>query len=100
MKTTKYKTSKSRVMTKAWEMKKGKTGWAFTFSQCLKQAWKEEKRKVERWNDDYDRNHFLGKYSAKYMAEINASIPKSVANINFLANTLTSYYANNMYNGD
>ena len=100
MKTTKYKTSKRRVMQYAWEMKKGKTGWAFTFSQCLVKAWAVEKINVERWNNQYEIDNCLGRYTAENIAKLKASIPKHTVDLSYLANTLTNYYSNNMYNGD
>jgi hypothetical protein len=89
MKTT-FKTDRSRVMTKAWEIKKGRNGWAFTFSQCLKQAWKQEKKSVERMNETYNRDNYSG------------SVTGNVKNVSldFLSNTLTNYYMYNTYNGD
>ena len=101
MTTTKFKISRSRVMGYAWEMKKGKMGWAFTFSECLAKAWKVEKIRVERQNDDYDSKFGLGRFSAKNIEELKASTIKGNGNFtHLLANTLTDYYANDMYNGD
>lgn len=95
-----FKTDKSSVMKRAWAIKKGKTGWAFTFSQCLKRAWKEEKSSIARMNDKLDRQYGRGKYSPANIAAIDAMIPKTNVSLAFMADTLIDYYAYNTYNGD
>ncbi|MDR3140389.1 MAG: hypothetical protein LBU37_01465 [Tannerellaceae bacterium] len=96
----KTKCDKSSVMEKAWSTKKGRNGWMFTFSQCLTWAWKNEKKRVKRWNDDEDRRNHTGEYLPAKIAERKAQIKTSVCDMSFMADTLISYYANNCYNGD
>ena len=48
------KCDRSSVMKRAWEMKKGRNGWAYTFAQCLKYAWKEEKRLIRQFMYQYE----------------------------------------------
>lgn len=93
MKTTSTYNKRS-VMRKAWEIKKGRFGWSYTFSQCLKMAWSEEKKKVARLNDALDRKNGTGKYSTTSERKINYT------SLSGMANSLVDYYANNTYNGD
>ena len=94
---TTFKVSKLSVMKTAWAMKKDQRfGWGRTFSFCLKAAWKEEKRKAERYNDYIDFKYGLGKYSYNNRVE---SKPRTL-DLSYMAGTLTDYYRNNTYNGD
>ena len=49
--------NKRNVMRSAWEIKKGRNGWMYTFAECLRYAWKEAKRQVKRANEWYERQY-------------------------------------------
>ena len=97
MKAPKY--NKSRVMRSAWAMfKSGKKyrNHVLTFSECLKEAWKHEHLSYNKELRLY-RLFILNK---KQCEERDAKRNIGVCSMDFLADTLVSYYANNRYNGD
>lgn len=89
MKTTKY--NKSEIMSKAWAIyKSGHSIYSMSFGIALSRAWEiaketrayeAKKAEAQNWANDWNNN--------------NTSF-----DINILAPTLSSYYANNTYNGD
>lgn len=87
-------------MARAWKIKKGCNAWVFTFSQCLKRAWKKEKSSIACMNNNLARQYGRGKYSSANFVAVDAMIPKTNVSLAFMADTLIDYYAHNRYNGD
>lgn len=88
-------------MRRAWEMKKDRrTGWMFTFAQCLKYAWREAKQSAARWQDHEDRRLGRGKYSREAREAREAQIQRKTTSMAHMADALVAYYSNNRYNGD
>jgi len=83
--------NKSRIMKSAWTMfKTGKSyrRHVFTFGECLKGAWADERKKVEKM----DR-----------LMRLREKMPQRAYNpisINQLSETLVNYYAYNTFNND
>lgn len=83
--------NKSNIMKSAWSMfKTGKSyrRHIYTFSECLKLAWADERKKVERMNN---------------LVRLRKMMPEKASNpvsLNYLTATLVNYYANNTFNND
>lgn len=83
--------NKSRIMKSAWAMfKAGKSfrRHVYTFGECLKLAWADERKKVERMNS-------LSRLRERM--PVKASNPVNMA---YLSDTLMNYYAYNTFNND
>lgn len=83
--------NKSRIMKSAWTMfKAGKSfrRHVYTFGECLKLAWADERKKVERMNS-------LSRLRERM--PVKASNPVNMA---YLSDTLMNYYAYNTFNND
>lgn len=83
--------NKSRIMKSAWTMfKAGKSfrRHVYTFGECLKLAWAEERKKVEKMNS-------LSRLRERM--PVKASNPVNMA---YLSDTLMNYYAYNTFNND
>lgn len=93
------KYNKARIMKTAWSMfKSGKKyrNHVLTFSECLKEAWKDERSAYDKAMKMYN----LWNLAAKQEKERDAKRNVGTCSMAFMANTLTNYYANNRYNGD
>ena len=83
--------NKSRIMKSAWTMfKAGKSfrRHVYTFGECLKLAWADERKKVERMN------------SLSRLREIMPIKASNPVNMAYLSDTLMNYYAYNTFNND
>lgn len=67
-----------------------------TFSECLKEAWKDERSSYDKAMKMYQ----LFNLNKKQCESQDAKRNVGTCSMAFMANTLTNYYANNRYNGD
>jgi hypothetical protein len=59
-----FKLDRGRVMWRAWQSWRGRTGYLYrTYGDALRASWREEKRSVARMNDRYNWEHGRGKYA-------------------------------------
>lgn len=83
--------NKSRIMKSAWTMFKAGKSYrrhVFTFGECLKAAWADERKKVEKM----DR-----------LMRLREKMPERASNpvsMTCLSDTLMNYYACNTFNND
>ncbi len=93
------KYNKARIMKSAWSMfKSGKKigRHILTFSECLKEAWKDERSSYDKAMKMYQ----LFNLNKKQCESRDAKRNVKVSSMAFMADTLVNYYANNRYNGD
>lgn len=83
--------NKSRIMKSAWSMFKAGKSYrrhVFTFGECLKAAWADERTKVEK---------------IESLIRLRERMPEKASNpvsLNCLTTTLVNYYTNNTFNND
>ena len=83
--------NKSRIMKTAWSMFKAGKSYRrhfYTFGECLKAAWADERKKVEKMDS---------LIRLRERMPVKASNPVSMA---YLSDSLTNYYACNTFNND
>lgn len=83
--------NKSRIMKSAWAMFKAGKSYrrhVFTFGECLKAAWADERQRVVKMDKLYQLRENMPVRSS------------NVVNLDCLSNTLVNYYANNTFNND
>ncbi|MDR2816060.1 MAG: hypothetical protein LBB62_05090 [Proteiniphilum sp.] len=94
---------RSRVMKKAWEMKRGRTKYLYkTFGDALRAAWCDEKLSVSRMNDRYDREHGRGRYAATSESKpASKSVSLTEKYGQGIGDSLVEYYSHSgRYTGD
>jgi hypothetical protein len=83
--------NKSNIMKSAWSMFKAGKSYRkhiYTFAECLKLAWTEERKKVVKMN------------RLNQLREIMPERAYNPISLNYLSDTLVNYYANNTFNND
>lgn len=90
MKSTEY--NKSQIMKTAWSLKRRSSN--YSFGQCLSIAWARAKCNVTEARREQAKAKEMGLH---FSFEKN---PQGSFNMNALANTLSSFYSGNRYNGD
>ena len=91
--TAKY--NKSWVMTRAHKIYKNNRDMFPTFSQALKRAWE-----LVEANKDWDAKQEKEAAWSAHIAKVQANKEPVSTSMNYMAETLINYYANNTYNGD